>query len=371
MVGHVLRLPFEPGKGTCPKRVSCTQGFNVGTHKGGLRYACDFSLQIGTEVCAAADGTVVWVQDEFGTGGTQYEHKARANVIAVRHVEGFYSRYVHLLQGSALVKVGEIVKAGTPLGKTGNSGYTTGPHLHFDVVDLIPELTGEISLHLRADNGESQWVTWACTAALFSAPLGRPPINSEIVAADPLTGTTPLQNADAVQGRICFVMRGENDFQEKINHVLDASPAAIVVGNDVADSEVFAMGGFHSAVRVPVVMISGMHATALRSAISQAPSKCLECRLAAGSQGPIWRAAKEPGFGAAGSRIFRGAQGWRENVREESEDSGDGTGLWYQYQTLPIRFLDPGGVKSYIPRSRRHYPQARRKTFWQSCFCCS
>jgi murein DD-endopeptidase MepM/ murein hydrolase activator NlpD len=81
----------------------------------------DLAARAGTEVAAAARGTVV----HAGPAGTY------GNLVTLRHDNGFETRYAHL--SSVDVKVGDLVEAGTELGKVGTTGYSTGPHLHFEV----------------------------------------------------------------------------------------------------------------------------------------------------------------------------------------------------------------------------------------------
>jgi murein DD-endopeptidase MepM/ murein hydrolase activator NlpD len=81
----------------------------------------DLAATVGTPVAAAASGTVV----HAGPAGTY------GNLVTLRHDNGFETRYAHL--SSVDVKVGDRVEAGTGLGKVGTTGYSTGPHLHFEV----------------------------------------------------------------------------------------------------------------------------------------------------------------------------------------------------------------------------------------------
>jgi len=81
----------------------------------------DLAAAAGSQVTAAAGGTVV----HAGPAGTY------GNLVTVRHDNGFETRYAHL---SAIdVKVGDVVEPGCDLGKVGTTGYSTGPHLHFEV----------------------------------------------------------------------------------------------------------------------------------------------------------------------------------------------------------------------------------------------
>ena len=56
---------------------------------------------------------------------------------AVRHDDGSYARYYHLRTDESLFKVGDSVEAGQHIAFSGNTGYTGGPHLHLDVVNLL------------------------------------------------------------------------------------------------------------------------------------------------------------------------------------------------------------------------------------------
>lgn len=123
----VYELPFAG-----PRRVS--QGYNGSfTHQGDDRYSLDFPMPEGTPVYAARAGTVVWVVQKFTEGGEDERLRPFANLIQVMHADGSIAKYVHLRQGGALVKPGQKVVAGQQIGLSGNTGYTTQPHLHFEV----------------------------------------------------------------------------------------------------------------------------------------------------------------------------------------------------------------------------------------------
>lgn len=80
----------------------------------------DYSISVGTPVAAAADGVVVLSQSL----------PIRGEYVLVDHGSGLYSGYAHLSE--RLVEVGEMVQAGDVLGSTGNTGRSTGPHLHWE-----------------------------------------------------------------------------------------------------------------------------------------------------------------------------------------------------------------------------------------------
>lgn len=142
------------------KQEWCTYDFGTRepeyrTHKG-----VDVTNDAGgaCNVIAAADGEVVYVQD--GVPGYDEKVFTAGNFVRLKHTNGVYTRYLHMVNGSIKVKVGDKVKAGTVLGKEGNTGYSLGTHLHFDVndgqgyVDPMPYLRGE-KLFNKITNGNS------------------------------------------------------------------------------------------------------------------------------------------------------------------------------------------------------------------------
>jgi murein DD-endopeptidase MepM/ murein hydrolase activator NlpD len=98
------------------------------------RYAVDFAAQIGTPVLAAREGVVMQVESDFSRAGLKLEkYGGRANLIRIVHADGTMAVYAHLKVGGVLVRVGQRVRAGQQIGLSGNTGFTTGPHLHFAV----------------------------------------------------------------------------------------------------------------------------------------------------------------------------------------------------------------------------------------------
>lgn len=98
------------------------------------RYALDFAADIGTPVLAARDGLVMQVEFAFERAGlNQEKYAGRANFVRVLHDDGAMTLYAHLDSGGAMVRVGQRVRAGQQIGRSGNTGFTTGPHLHFAV----------------------------------------------------------------------------------------------------------------------------------------------------------------------------------------------------------------------------------------------
>lgn len=99
-------------------------------------YSVDYIVPIGTQIRAAAEGIVIDVKDDSGTGGDEQKYEKDENFIEIRHPDNEYSYYGHIRKGGALVKIGEKVKAGQTIGESGNTGWLANlhePHLHFMV----------------------------------------------------------------------------------------------------------------------------------------------------------------------------------------------------------------------------------------------
>lgn len=110
-----------------------TQAFNgkFSHHNDSNRYAVDIVLPVGSAIKAARAGVVVSVKDDYHMGGVDQFFLDKANYVRVLHSDGTFALYGHILLGTAAVKVGDKVSVGTTLARSGSSGYSSGPHLHF------------------------------------------------------------------------------------------------------------------------------------------------------------------------------------------------------------------------------------------------
>ena len=97
-------------------------------------YAVDLAVPEGTPVLAARDGIVMQVEEDFAGAGMDRERfLGRANNVRVVHEDGTMALYAHLKLESVVVSAGQRVTAGRQLGESGNTGFSSGPHLHFSV----------------------------------------------------------------------------------------------------------------------------------------------------------------------------------------------------------------------------------------------
>jgi murein DD-endopeptidase MepM/ murein hydrolase activator NlpD len=83
----------------------------------------DIGLPAGTEILAGFDGEVIYAGYDGGYG----------NIVAIRNKDGIQARYAHC--DSLLVDVGQKVEKGDAIATVGNTGVSTGPHVHMEVLN--------------------------------------------------------------------------------------------------------------------------------------------------------------------------------------------------------------------------------------------
>ncbi|MEN6578108.1 MAG: M23 family metallopeptidase [Phycisphaerales bacterium] len=128
--GNALyRLPFEKGKA-----YRVCQGYDGRlSHHGPNQYAVDFAMPEGTTVCAARAGLVVDLKESSNVGGHENKYTNESNYVSIAHADGTIGEYHHLKTDGVLVEIGQRVVAGQAIALSGNTGYSTFPHLHFGV----------------------------------------------------------------------------------------------------------------------------------------------------------------------------------------------------------------------------------------------
>jgi len=126
----VYHLPYPRGH-----EFKVTQAYDgVFSHQGASRYAIDWKMPEGTPVCAARGGVVVRCKIDSNRGGATINYDKYNNYLMIRHDDGTLGHYCHLQKDSATVKVGQRVETGEVIARSGNTGFSSGPHLHFAVI---------------------------------------------------------------------------------------------------------------------------------------------------------------------------------------------------------------------------------------------
>jgi murein DD-endopeptidase MepM/ murein hydrolase activator NlpD len=132
----------QPSAATAPVlpegTVSSSFGWRRDPFNGHPRFhsGTDVKMAYGQDVLSAAGGRVSFVGEQPGYG----------LIVKVDHGNGLETRYAHLSQ--SVLHVGDTVKSGQVIAQSGNSGRSTGPHLHFEVLEngkaVAPEAMGHL-----------------------------------------------------------------------------------------------------------------------------------------------------------------------------------------------------------------------------------
>lgn len=135
--GTLFRLPLasNPGynawfdhdsTGNNKKRYDCATNFEYDAHTG-----TDFATSIGTLVYAGASGELYYTVDGCPDGSSPSCGSSYGNHVRIKHKDGLVSIYAHLKKGSVAGQ--KSILCGGKVGLSGNSGETTGPHMHFEL----------------------------------------------------------------------------------------------------------------------------------------------------------------------------------------------------------------------------------------------
>lgn len=139
---YLYSLPYARGEAYL-----LTQGFNGEyTHKGSSAYALDFKMDEGTKVYAMREGTVVSIEDRHNQHGFSPEFSDKSNYIIIQHDDGTMAMYGHLKQYGVKVKLGQKVYNHSYIGLSGNTGYSSGPHLHVHISAMKSLVSGPSSI---------------------------------------------------------------------------------------------------------------------------------------------------------------------------------------------------------------------------------
>jgi murein DD-endopeptidase MepM/ murein hydrolase activator NlpD len=151
---YVYQLPYAPGN-----KFKVTQGYNGSfSHKGANQYAIDWQMPEGTPVYAARGGVVVKIKDDSSTGGSSINYDPYNNYVLIRHDDGTLGHYCHLEKGGVCVRPGDRVVAGQRIARSGNTGFSSGPHLHFSVFKT-KDGRERVSIPVKFKTSDRQTVT--------------------------------------------------------------------------------------------------------------------------------------------------------------------------------------------------------------------
>jgi|GEM_PF-3538442 hypothetical protein len=118
------------------------------------KFAVDIAMPVGDTVYAARGGIVGYAFEESSLGGNDLAYMNYDNIIMIHHEDGTVAQYSHLMQNGVLVEIGDNITMGQPIALSGNTGFVSGDHLHFNV--FKPSDTGPISVFISFKGYEDQ-----------------------------------------------------------------------------------------------------------------------------------------------------------------------------------------------------------------------
>lgn len=147
------QLPFNDA----PVQVEQGFGGNFSHTDAPNWYAVDFALPQGTPVLAAREGMVMQVQRDVIEDGLHDLATGGGNLVRVLHADGSMAIYAHLAPDGVAVRAGQIVRTGERLGASGNTGFSSAPHLHFAVQRNADRRLISLPFRMIGPQGELQF----------------------------------------------------------------------------------------------------------------------------------------------------------------------------------------------------------------------
>ncbi|MEQ1619775.1 MAG: M23 family metallopeptidase [Methylococcales bacterium] len=134
------------------------------------KFAVDISMPEGTPIHAARAGVVMAVDNDFYKNGLDKKFLGEANSIKVLHDDGSMAEYAHLELEKAQVFSGTKVKAGQLIAYSGNTGFSSGPHLHFSILVNKGMKLASVPFMFVNDVGQTEEPSFGSVVKGFSVP---------------------------------------------------------------------------------------------------------------------------------------------------------------------------------------------------------
>ncbi len=119
-------------------------------------HALDFEMPEGTAIVAGREGVVIVIKEDSSEGGASRDFIDKGNHILIYHSDGTFGSYYHLQEKGVLVEVGQQVKRGEVIGLSGNTGWSSAPHLHFEVLLPSTDTKRTVPTKFLLSNGKSE-----------------------------------------------------------------------------------------------------------------------------------------------------------------------------------------------------------------------
>lgn len=163
------KLPWQAGiKHFC---VQSNRG--IVSHRGYDEFAYDFSMPVGTELCAARAGKVTQVVQNHDGHGYHWPN----NVVRIQHEDGTLACYAHIKKEGSRVQAGDEVKQGQVIALSGHVGNSMLPHVHFHVTDAERTKTLPLSFSDVADDaGVPRMFSWYTSGNTPPGDAGSEPV---------------------------------------------------------------------------------------------------------------------------------------------------------------------------------------------------